>query len=187
MTIPQGTRLGHYEIQSPLGKGGMGEVYLAHDNRLRRSVALKILPADVTQDQSRLARFEREAYAVSALNHPNILTIHEIGEHDGIHFIVSEHVEGVSLRQHIMRGGIALREALDISSQVAAALAAAHHAGIVHRDIKPENIMVRSDGFIKVLDFGLAKLIAEKETEPVGEEESTLAMTSPGIVLGTAS
>jgi eukaryotic-like serine/threonine-protein kinase len=187
MTIPQGTRLVHYEILSLLGKGGMGEVYLAQDSRLRRNVALKTLPVDLTEDKSRLARFEREAYAASALNHPNILTIHEIGEHDGIHFIASEYVEGVSLRQHMTRGDIALREALDISSQVAAALAAAHHAGIVHRDIKPENIMVRSDGFIKVLDFGLAKLIAEKQTAPVGEEESTLAMTSPGIVLGTAS
>lgn len=193
MTIPQGTRLGHYEIRSLIGKGGMGEVYLAHDTRLRRNVAVKILPVDFTQNRLRLARFEREAYAASGLNHPNILTIHEIGEHNGMHFIASEYIEGESLRQRMTRGGIELREALDIASQTAAALAAAHHAGIVHRDVKPENIMVRKDGFIKVLDFGLAKLANEavettvEETDPEARTKTKVINTEPGIVMGTAS
>lgn len=191
MTLPQGTSLGHYEIHSLLGRGGMGEVYLAHDSRLRRNVAVKILPVGVTENRTRLTRFEREAFAASALNHPNILTIHEIGEHEGMHFIASEYVEGESLRQRMSHSDIELREALDIASQTAAALAAAHHAGIVHRDIKPENIMVRKDGFIKVLDFGLAKLANEKpepeETDPEAHTRTKVINTEPGMVMGTAS
>jgi serine/threonine protein kinase/Tfp pilus assembly protein PilF len=193
MSIQQGTQLGHYEIRSLIGRGGMGEVYLAHDLKLRRNVAIKILPADVTQNKTRLARFEREAYAASALNHPNILTIHEIDEQNGMHFIASEWIEGESLRQRMSHGSIELREALDIASQTAAALAAAHHAGIVHRDVKPENIMVRKDGFIKVLDFGLAKLANEaretetEETDPEARTRTKVINTEPGIVMGTAS
>jgi eukaryotic-like serine/threonine-protein kinase len=167
----------------------MGEVYLAHDTRLRRHVAIKILPVDVTQNKTRLARFEREAYAASGLNHPNILTIHEIGEQEGTNFIASEYIEGESLR-HLMTPGIELREALDIASQTAAALAAAHHAGIIHRDIKPENIMVRKDGFIKVLDFGLAKLANEaaerEETDPEARTRTNIN-TEPGRLMGTTS
>src|SRR5438128_11526165 len=140
MSIAAGTRFDRYEILSPLGKGGMGEVYLAEDTRLKRKVALKLLPAEFTQDANRVWRFEQEAQAASALNHPNIITIHEIGELDGAHFIVTEFIEGQTLRQQMAEARINLREVLDVTSQVASALAAAHEAGIVHRDIKPENI-----------------------------------------------
>ena len=171
----------------------MGEVYLAHDPSLRRQVAIKILPADVTQDKARLSRFKREAHAASSLNHPNILTIHEIGRHDDQHFIATEYIEGESLRQLITRTSIELREVLDVTSQVASALSAAHQAGIVHRDIKPENIMLRRDGFAKVLDFGLAKsadeTAAAKQTVVDAEAPTRTAVvnTEPGIVMGTVS
>src|SRR5438552_5497953 len=136
----------------------MGEVYLAYDTQLRRQVAVKILPAEFTQNKLRLSRFEREAYAASSLNHPNILTIYEIGQQEGHHFIATEYIEGESLRQHMTRSRMELREVLDVISQVASALSTAHQAGIIHRDIKPENIMLKRDGLVKVLDFGLAKL-----------------------------
>src|ERR1051325_2045057 len=136
----------------------MGEVYLAFDPTLRRQVALKLLPIEFTENKVRLSRFEREAYAASSLNHPNILTIYEIGQQDGWHFIATEYIEGESLRQHMARSRLELREVLEVAQQVASALSAAPQAGIVHRDIKPENIMVRRDGYVKVLDFGLAKL-----------------------------
>ena len=155
---PVGRRIGPYRVISLLGRGGMGEVFLAEDTRLERKVALKILPGAFTQRPDRLRRFEREAKAASALNHPNILTIHEIGESDGAHYIVSEFVEGETLRDQMRRGPLSLTAALDVARQVAGALAAAHAAGIVHRDIKPENVMARPDGLVKVLDFGLAKL-----------------------------
>src|SRR5262245_34863940 len=155
---PVGRRIGPYQVVSQLGRGGMGKVFLAEDLRLERKVALKMLPAAFTQNPDRLRRFEREAKAASSLNHPNILTIHEIGEADGAHYIVSEFVEGETLRQQMQRGTLRLTAALDVARQVAGALAAAHAAGIVHRDIKPENVMARPDGLIKVLDFGLAKL-----------------------------
>ena len=135
MLIQQGTRLGRYEVLSLLGKGGMGEVYLAHDTQLRRQVAIKVLPGEVTKDRNRLSRFEQEAYAASSLNHPNILTIYEFGEQDGIHFLASEYIDGESLRQHIGRSQIQLSEVLHIAEQVASALSAAHQAGIIHRDI----------------------------------------------------
>ncbi|CAN5872139.1 hypothetical protein BH18ACI4_BH18ACI4_25880 [soil metagenome] len=190
MPLSSNTRLGRYTIRSLLGKGGMGEVYLAQDTMLKRLVAIKLLPADFTEDRVRLRRFEREAYAASSLNHPNILTIYEIGEADGYRFIVSEYVEGESLRQHMARRRMGLKEILDTSIQVATALAAADQEGIVHRDIKPENIMLRKDGFVKVLDFGLAKLAQKVEAGHWGEadnEASTLNMTntSPGVVIGT--
>src|SRR4030095_217710 len=144
---PVGRRIGHYQVISLLGRGGMGEVFLAEDTRLERKVALKILPAAFTQNPDRLRRFERAAKAASALNHPNILTIHEIGESDGAHYIVSEFVEGETLRDQMRHGPLSLTAALDVARQVAGALGAAHAAGIVHRDIKPENVMARPDGF----------------------------------------
>ena len=185
MRLPLGTRLGRYEVRSFLGAGGMGEVYLAHDPTLRRQVAIKLLTADVAADTDRLGRLQQEAYAASALNHPNILTIHETGVQDGTHFIATEFIEGENLRQRMARGRLELREVLDIGVQVAAALGAAHAAGIVHRDIKPENIMVRKDGIVKVLDFGLAKLLARGPTEQASAATQTTADTVPGVVLGT--
>ncbi|HKA23303.1 MAG TPA: protein kinase, partial [Blastocatellia bacterium] len=174
--------LGHYEISSQLGAGGMGEVYLAQDTRLGRSVALKLLPSEFTRDKHRLHRFQREARAASALNHPNILTIFEIGEAKGIHFIAMELIEGQTLKQRMQQKQITLHEALEIATQTSSALASAHQAGIIHRDIKPENIMLRNDGYVKVLDFGLAKLTG---LEGVQSEASTMVDTQPGIVLGT--
>src|SRR2546422_4269575 len=153
-----GSRIGRYEISRLLGTGGMGEVYLARDTRLRRPVAIKLLLAKYTQSRERLSRFEHEAYAASSLNHPNILTIHEIGDAEGCRFITSEYVEGESLRHHMSSGRMELTKIVEVTVQVASALEAAHEAGIVHRDIKPENIMLRTDGFVKVLDFGIAKL-----------------------------
>ncbi len=180
----QGKLVGHYRVLEFLGRGGMGEIYLAEDTKLDRKVALKLLPAKFTSDTDRLARFQREARAASALNHPNILTIYEIGEASAKHFIVTEFIEGKTLRER-MTSELSLEEVFDISLQIASALSAAHEAGIIHRDIKPENIMVRRDSIVKVLDFGLAKL-----TEPRGEvnlEGATrvLSNTHPGIVMGT--
>src|SRR5262245_52792808 len=152
-----GQMISHYQVLSLLGAGGMGEVYLAEDTRLGRKVALKLLPQIFTQDRERVLRFQQEARAASALNHPNILTIYEIGEFEGRHFIATEFIDGQTLRM-LMNARVKLRAALDVATQVASALAAAHEAGIVHRDIKPDNIMARRDGYIKVLDFGLAKL-----------------------------
>ena len=167
----------------------MGEVYLAYDTSLRRQVALKLLPAEYTQDSVRLSRFEREAYAASSLNHPNILTIYEIGQQDGCHFIATEYIEGESLRQHISRSRMELREVLEVAQQIASALSAAHEAGIVHRDIKPENIMIRRDGYVKVLDFGLAKLADDAAAMALSDPEAPtkIAHTQPGMVIGTVS
>lgn len=166
----------------------MGEVYLAEDTRLRRKVALKLLSADLTKSEDRLRRFEQEAFAASALSHPNILVIHEIGSQHDVHYIATEYIEGETLRSQMARGTVPLREALDVAAQVASALAAAHSTGIVHRDIKPENIMLRPDGYVKVLDFGLAKLI---ETTPLSSdtEAPTIARvaTDPGTVMGTVA
>src|SRR5437763_2269286 len=183
MTIQAGTHFGRYEIRSPIGAGGMGEVYLAHDAQLDRPVALKLLPSDVTQDADRLRRFQQEARATSALNHPNILTIYEIGEADGTYFIATEFIDGTTLRDQMARERMKIDEILDVSIQVASALAAAHEAGIIHRDIKPENIMLRRDGYVKVLDFGLAKLTEQRAS--TGPHALTLADTGPGIVIGT--
>lgn len=184
MPLTSGTRLGHYEVRSLIGAGGMGEVYLAQDVNLRRLVALKLLPAEFTQNVDRLRRFEHEACNASGLNHPNILTIHEICAEAETHFIVMEFIDGESLRHRMTGTQMNLREMLDIVIQVASALTAAHEARIVHRDIKPENIMVRRDGYVKVLDFGLAKLV---ERQAADSEASTMANTNPGMVVGTAS
>src|SRR6266446_10069600 len=160
--------LSHYRIVSKLGAGGMGEVYLAEDTRLGRKVALKLLAEELTQNRDRLSRFDQEAYAASALNHPNIITIYEMGDEGGRHFIATEFVDGVTLRKHLSRTPMDFSEVLNIAIQMAAALEEAHAAGIIHRDIKPENIMIRRNGHVKVLDFGLAKLteasLSEDET-----------------------
>jgi serine/threonine-protein kinase len=187
MALSEGTKLGRYEIRSKIGAGGMGEVYLAQDTQLRRSVALKILPAEFTQSEERLRRFEQEAYAASALNHPNIITIHEIGKTDSVHYIVTEFIDGESLRQLMQSGPVSVGKVLDVAVQITSALATAHAASIIHRDIKPENVMLRRDGVIKVLDFGLAKL-TQNETA-VDSEALTRAMakTDAGVVMGTAS
>ncbi len=187
MTIDSGTTLGRYEVRSPIGAGGMGEVYLALDTELDRTVAIKILPEALATDDQRLQRFVQEAKAASALNHPHILTIYEIGTIGASRFIATEFIDGDTLRQRI-DAGIKLLEILEISIQAGSALAAAHAAGIIHRDIKPENIMVRRDGYIKVLDFGLAKLTGPEGATP-DEEAPTRAMvnTGAGTVMGTAN
>src|SRR5216117_755929 len=153
-----GELIGHYRIESLIGVGGMGEVYLARDERLGRKVALKFLPERLTADKMQLSRFKSEARSASALNHPNILTVYEIGTEGNRHFIAAEFIEGVTLRTSLARGRMNVHDALEVAVQVASALAAAHETGVVHRDIKPENIMLRPDGYAKVLDFGIAKL-----------------------------
>ncbi len=184
----EGRTIGHYRILRALGAGGMGEVHLAEDTRLKRKVALKLLPAEFTQDLDRVRRFEQEAQAASALNHPNIITIHEIGEVAGEHYIVTEYVAGETLRARMKGEQQRLEAALEIVLQVASALAVAHEAGIIHRDIKPENVMVRDDGLVKVLDFGLAKLTGPAD-DGVNTEAPTAAQqgTASGVVLGTVA
>jgi TolB-like protein len=181
-----GQRIGHHQILSLLGAGGMGEVYLAEDQRLRRKVALKLLPARFTQDAERVRRFEQEARAASSLNHPNILTIHDIGQVDGRHYLVTEFIDGQTLRQRMTSARLKLSEGLEVAVQVASALAAAHQAGIVHRDVKPENLMLRGDGYIKVLDFGLAKL-TEPPALAIDAQPLTAGgvSTETGVVMGT--
>lgn len=185
-----GQKIGPYRIAASLGSGGMGEVYLANDERLGRKVALKLLPDYFVQDQSRRHRFKQEARSASSLNHPNIVTIYEIGEADGHHFIATEFIEGETLRQRMIRSRVSVKEALNIGVQLASALAAAHRFGIVHRDIKPENIMIRPDGYVKVLDFGLAKftenLFGEKH---LGSLTGTMTEIDsiPGVILGTVT
>jgi serine/threonine-protein kinase len=181
-----GQFIDHYRVVECLGVGGMGEVYLAQDSRLNRRVAIKILPDHFTSDSGKVRRFDQEARAASTLNHPNIVTIHQVGQVDGVHFIVAEYIEGQTLRQRLTRGAMDLGEALEVAVQVANALVAAHAAGIVHRDIKPDNIMLRPDGLIKVLDFGLAKL-SEPTTFASHDKniDSRGLKTSPGVVMGT--
>src|SRR2546422_11675661 len=182
-----GQTIGHYQISKLIGAGGMGEVYLATDITAGRKAALKLLPTRFTADTERLKRFQQEAHALVGLNHPNILTVYEIGEDHSTHYIASELIEGETLRQRLMRGRMQVGEAIDVAIQVASALAAAHETGIVHRDIKPENIMLRPDGYVKVLDFGIAKL-AEREvpvTTPT-DEALLLVETNLGSILGTA-
>src|SRR3989441_7130696 len=188
MTIAAGTKLGRYEIRSKIGEGGMGEGYLAEDTKLHRKVALKILPADVASNRERMERFVQEAKAASALNHPNIITIYEIDEIDLGHFIVTEFIDGETLRQRMGLARMKLREVLEVAIQTASALSDAHEAGIVHRDIKPENIMLRRDGIVKVLDFGIAKLAEPTATHYVDSEAPTSVplKTEPGMVMGTA-
>jgi serine/threonine protein kinase len=178
-------QIGAYRIIRHLGAGGMGEVYLAEDTTLCRNVALKFLPAHLSAHEEQMRRFQQEARAASALNHPNILTVHEMREHEGRHFIVMEYVEGETLRQKMKLSQLTLAEKLDLAIQVAEALNAAHTAGIIHRDIKPENIMIRPDGYVKVLDFGLAKLTLERVDTDLEATTKELVETLSGVVMGT--
>lgn len=184
MTFAANTQLGPYKITSLIGAGGMGEVYRAHDPRLARDVALKVLPASFTADTERLRRFEQEARAIAALNHPNIVSIYDIGSENGVHFIVSELLEGETLRQRVNLGPIPARKAIELAVQLAGGLAAAHEKGIVHRDLKPENVFLTRGGRLKVLDFGLAKLRRPREQAETVDGDS--AHTMAGQVLGTA-
>jgi eukaryotic-like serine/threonine-protein kinase len=186
MTIASGTRLGRYEIISSLGAGGMGEVYLANDTKLDRKVALKILPQQFAEDADRMRRFVREAKSASALNHPNIITIHEIGEADGTHFIATEFIDGTTLSEYAKANYLNYKAVLEIAIQVASALEEAHTAGIVHRDIKPDNLMIRANGLVKILDFGIAKLSTPTSTD--GEAATAIkGGTSAGMIIGTAN
>ena len=187
MSVPPGTRLGPYEVLNPIGAGGMGEVYRARDTRLQREVAVKVLPARLSSDADRLKRFEREARAASALSHPNIVTIHEVGQIDSTSFIVMELVAGKTLREVLYAGPLPLRKLLSIAAQVADGLAKAHASGIVHRDLKPENVMVTGDGVVKILDFGLAKLTHPDSDRGQPQAATIPGETEPGVVMGTVN
>ncbi|HEX3229357.1 MAG TPA: protein kinase, partial [Pyrinomonadaceae bacterium] len=185
--LTSGQRLAHYEIISQIGMGGMGEVYLARDTRLDRQIALKLLPVQFAADPERVSRFEREARAASALNHPNIIIIHEVGQEDGKHFIATEYIAGETLRQRLNRDRLSPTEAVSITRQIAGALAAAHQSGLIHRDIKPENIMIWPDGLVKVLDFGLAKHLREEPESPRADAIGSGAFleTDPDLLIGS--
>ncbi|MET0166226.1 MAG: serine/threonine-protein kinase [Vicinamibacterales bacterium] len=186
MPLTSGVHLGPYEIFSLLGAGGMGEVYRGRDPRLGRDVAIKVLPANASSDPGRLQRFEQEARAAAALNHPNILAVYDVGVYDGVPYIVSELLEGQTLRERVSSGPIPIRTALDYAVQIAHGLAAAHEKGIVHRDLKPDNVFLTRDGRVKILDFGLAKLIDQESTGVVsGVLPTSPPGTIPGLVLGT--
>jgi eukaryotic-like serine/threonine-protein kinase len=183
MALISGAKLGPYEIHSPLGAGGMGEVYRARDTKLGRDIALKVLPAEMAQDPERLARFRREAKALAQLDHPNIVTIHSVEESDGVHFLTMQLVEGQPLDRLIPKGGLPVEQIVEIASALGDALAAAHEKGIVHRDLKPANVMVTNDGRVKVLDFGLAKDVRGAN---LGDATLTSAsQTQVGVVMGT--
>jgi eukaryotic-like serine/threonine-protein kinase len=183
MSLTSGRRLGPYEVISAAGAGGMGEVYRARDTRLNREVAIKVLPAAFAHDAERLRRFQQEAQAVAALNHPNILAIHDFGEHEGSPYIVTEFLEGETLRSRLGSGALPVRKATEMAEQMARGLAAAHDRGIVHRDLKPENIFVTRDGRVKILDFGLAKIVSPEAATP--DAATLTSQTEPGVVLGT--
>src|SRR6267143_1406236 len=192
MSLVTGTKLGHYEIRAQLGAGGMGEVYLAQDTKLDRKVALKILPTELAANQDRMRRFTQEAKAAAALNHPNIATIHEIGESDGVNFIAMEFIDGATLREKIHQEQTDLRKLLRYLQHAAEGLAKAHAAGIVHRDLKPDNIMITRDGHAKILDFGLAKLVEPQLTnagagENLGDAATAIMQqhSTPGVIMGT--
>src|SRR5262245_14981618 len=192
MPLGPGTRLGHYEVVAALGSGGMGEVYRARDTKLGREVAAKVLPDAFLHDTERIARLEREAKALAALNHPHIAALYEMEQDGGRHFLVMELVEGVTLRDLISTGSLRLEQALDIARQIAEALEAAHEKGVVHRDLKPANVKITPDGMVKVLDFGLARMAATGSVAPVVENlthSPTLSMmaTQAGVILGTAA
>ena len=185
MSISPNTSLAHYTIIAKIGAGGMGEVYRARDTRLDREVAIKLLPAEVSSDADRLRRFEQEARATSALNHPNILTVYDIGTNNGSPYIVAELLEGEELRDRLDAGQIPLRKAIDYAQQIVSGLSAAHEKGIVHRDLKPENLFVTNDDRVKILDFGLAKLRGNSNDAQGSEDETRKVITNPGVVMGT--
>src|SRR6202161_684326 len=186
MNLASGTKLGPYEIVSLLGAGGMGEVYRARDSRLKRDVAIKVLPQALSLDADRMRRFEQEALATAALNHPNILAVFDIGTSDGSPYVVSELLEGETLRDRLRSGSIAMRKALDYAMQIAQGLAAAHEKGIIHRDLKPENLFLTKDGRLKILDFGLAKLTQVDPGSNPSMATVTHGATEAGMVMGTA-
>ena len=185
MSIDPGTRLGPYDVVAPIGAGGMGEVYRAHDARLDREVAIKVLPASYSADPDRLRRFEQEARAAGRLNHPNVMAIYDIGTHEGAPYVVAELLEGATLREKLATGAIPTRKAVDYALQIARGLGAAHEKGIVHRDLKPENVFVTNDGRVKILDFGLAKLSRPETSSPMTEAPTETRGTEPGSVFGT--
>jgi eukaryotic-like serine/threonine-protein kinase len=182
VALSSGTRLGPYEILSPLGAGGMGEVYRARDTRLERDVAVKVLPENLIADADALARFEREAKSVAALSHPNILAIHDFGRDRGIAYAVMELLEGDTLRERLDGGPIPQRKALDYALQVAQGLAAAHDRGIIHRDLKPQNVFLTRDGLVKILDFGL---VARRPVDATRPSNADNALTQQGTIIGT--
>ncbi len=187
MPVAAGVKLGPYEILAPVGEGGMGEVYRARDTRLNRSVAIKVLPEAIANDPDRMRRFEQEARTVAAINHPNILAVYDVGVQDGTPYLVTELLEGETLRERLDRGPVSVRKSVEISSQIAHGLSAAQERGIVHRDLKPENIFLTKDGHTKLLDFGLAKA---NPAAAADGKASSLTMqtvqTEPGVVMGTA-
>jgi serine/threonine protein kinase len=185
MTLAPGTKLSRYEIRSLIGAGGIGEVYRARDEKLNRDVAIKVLPVLFSQDEGRLRRFEQEAQAAGTLNHPNILAVYDIGAHDGAPYVVSELLEGETLRRRLTRSPLAQRRAIDYALQIAQGLAAAHEKGIIHRDLKPENIFITNDGRVKILDFGLAKLIQPEGGGAQTDIPTRRIDTEPGVVMGT--
>src|SRR6201987_5755390 len=190
MALATGARLGPYELSALIGAGGMGEVYTARDTRLNRDVAVKILPASFAADPARLRRFEQEAQSIAALNPPNIVAIHDIGHDNETYYIVSELLEGESLRELLARGVPSHRKSISYAIQIANALAAAHSRNIAHRDLKPDNIFITRDGRVKILDFGIAKLIASNTHHAVSHDDATIAEPGPstdaGTVMGTA-
>jgi len=187
MSLAPGARLGPHEIVAPLGAGGMGEVYRARDTRLGREVAIKVLPAEFAADPDRLRRFEQEARAASALNHPNILVVYDVGTHEGAPYLVTELLEGETLRERLRNGALPARKAIELAAQVCAGLAAAHQKGIIHRDLKPENLFVTSDGHVKILDFGIAKLLPKRQQEQGEPAPTVVDTTEPGTLLGTVA
>jgi eukaryotic-like serine/threonine-protein kinase len=186
MAVTAGQKIGPYEVASQIGAGGMGEVYKARDPRLGRDVAIKVLPQSFSADPDRLQRFAQEARAAAALNHPNILAIFDIGEDKGAPYVVSELLEGETLRDRLRSGALSIRKAIDFALQMAHGLAAAHEKGIVHRDLKPENLFITHDNRLKILDFGLAKLIHPEEGSGSGDALTLQVATGPGVVMGTA-
>jgi serine/threonine protein kinase/Tfp pilus assembly protein PilF len=185
-SLNPGDVLGHYRVLSPLGSGGMAQVYLAEDVRLGRRLALKVLSTRTARDEERIQRFEREARAISGLNHPNILTVYDVGYDSGMQFIATEYIEGDTLRTILDKGRLDVRQTINIGTQIAEAIAAAHGAGVIHRDLKPENVMVRADGYVKVLDFGLAKLTTDETFTGTAADASTiLGETRDGVIMGT--